>query len=104
MSSGAFMGGSMSCSVLLRRYGTALLASAMCCFAVAAQSAQPTNNILFRTLMVKSKIEAGTMFPIEVDNREYWLTAKHILTGRKSGPAGEITAKTFTLDVLDPIG
>jgi len=76
----------------------------MCCFGVAAQSAQPTNNILFRTLMIKSKIEAGTMFPIEVDNREYWLTAKHILTGRKSGPAGEITAKTFTLDVLDPIG
>lgn len=93
-----------SCSVLLRRYGTALLASAMCCFGVAAQSAQPTNNILFRTLMIKSKTEAGTIFPIDVDNREYWLTAKHIITGRKSLLAGEVKEKTVSLDVLDPIG
>jgi hypothetical protein len=44
------------------------------------------------------------MFSIEVDNREYWLTAKYILTGRKSGPAGEVSEKTISLDVLDPIG
>lgn len=54
--------------------------------------------------MIKSKTEAGTMFSIEVDSREYWLTAKHILTGRKSGPAGEVNEKTASLDVLDPIG
>jgi len=54
--------------------------------------------------MIKSKIEAGTMFSIEVDSREYWLTAKHIVTGRKSGPAGEVSEKTVSLDVLDPTG
>jgi len=69
-----------------------------------AQSAQATNSILFKTLMIKTKTEAGTMFAIGVDNREYWLTAKHILTGRKTGPPGEVKEKTVSLDVLDPIG
>ena len=54
--------------------------------------------------MIKTKTEAGTMFAIGVDNREYWLTAKHILTGRKTGPPGEVKEKTVSLDVLDPIG
>lgn len=44
------------------------------------------------------------MFSIDVDNREYWLTAKHILTGRKTGPAGEVMEKNVSLDVLDPVG
>jgi hypothetical protein len=64
----------------------------------------PTNNILFKTLMIKTKTEAGTMFAIDVDNREYWLTAKHILTGRKKGPSGEVKEKNVSLDVLDPLG
>jgi len=89
---------------MLRRCSTALLACVMCCFGAAAQSAQPSNNIMFKTLMIKSKTEAGTMFSIEVDNREYWLTAKHILTGRKSGPVGEVIEKTVSLDALVPIG
>lgn len=83
---------------------TTLFACLMCCLGAGAQSAQPTNNILFKTLMIKSKTEAGTMFSVQVDGREYWLTAKHILTGRKSGPAGEVKESTVTLDVLDPIG
>lgn len=86
------------------RCGAALLACAMFCLGVCAQSAQPTNNILFKTLMIKSKSEKGTMFSIEVDNREYWLTAKHILTGRKTSPAGEVKESSVSLDVLDPIG
>jgi hypothetical protein len=85
------------CSVVLLTY-------VICCSGVAAQSAQPTNDIMFNTLMIKNKTEAGTMFAIEVDNREYWLTAKHIVTGRKSGPAGEVNEKTVSIDVLDPIG
>jgi hypothetical protein len=89
---------------MLGRYGAALLVCVLCCLGVAAQSAQPTNDILFRTLMIKSKTEAGTMFSIQVDDGEYWLTAKHILTGRKSGPVGEFSDKTVSLDVLDPIG
>jgi hypothetical protein len=32
--------------------------------------------------MVKGK-EIGTIFSIDVDGREYWITAKHILTGAR---------------------
>ncbi len=88
----------------LERCVTAIVMSTVCCFGVAAQSAHPTNNILFKTLMIKSKAEKGTMFSIEVDNREYWLTAKHILTGRKTGLAGEVKESSISVDVLDPIG
>jgi hypothetical protein len=87
----------------IRRCGVVLFVCVMCSSSLDAQSAQPTNNILFKTLMIKSKTDAGTMFSVDVDNREYWLTAKHILTGRKSGPAGEVSQKTVALDVLDPI-
>jgi hypothetical protein len=69
-----------------------------------AQSAQPTNNILFKTRMIRLKAEHGTMFSIQVDDREYWLTAKHILTGVRSGPSGEVKEKSIALDVLDPVG
>jgi hypothetical protein len=89
---------------LSKRFFTALALWLICSFNVTPQSAQPTNNIMFKTLMIKTKTETGTMFSIEVDGREYWLTAKHILTGRQSGPAGEIGEKTASLDVLDPIG
>jgi hypothetical protein len=91
--------------VKMRRLsGIGLLACVVLSPTLNAQSAQPTSNILFKTLMIKSKTEAGTMFAIDVDNREYWLTAKHILTGRKTGPAGELKEKAVSLDVLDPIG
>lgn len=64
----------------------------------------PTNNILFKTRMISFKGESGTMFSVDVDDREYWLTAKHILTGRKTEPAGEVNEKSVSLEVLDPIG
>jgi hypothetical protein len=69
---------------------------------LSAQSAQATNNILFRTVMVKTSKDFGTMFSIEVDSREYWLTAKHVLTGAKHPPFGSITEKKVSLSVLDP--
>lgn len=69
---------------------------------LAAQSAQATNDILFRTVMVKTDTVQGTMFSIDVDGREYWLTAKHILTGAKHPPFGEVKNKTVSLSVLDP--
>jgi hypothetical protein len=69
---------------------------------LSAQSAQATNNILFRTVMVKTSKDFGTMFSIEVDSREYWLTAKHVLTGAKHPPFGSITTKQISVSVLDP--
>jgi hypothetical protein len=89
---------------MMRPISIGLFLFAACCSALDAQSAMPTTNILFKTFMIRTKTDEGTMFSIDVDDREYWLTAKHILTGRKSGPAGEVTEKSVSLDVLDPVG
>jgi hypothetical protein len=50
--------------------------------------AQPTYDILERVLMVQSQNERGTIFSLDVDQREYWITAKHILTDAKHPPSG----------------
>jgi hypothetical protein len=68
----------------------------------AAQSAMPTTNILFRVLMVRSQFDYGTIFSIDVDQREYWITAKHILTGAKHPPYGSVDSHTVTLKILSP--
>jgi hypothetical protein len=69
---------------------------------VKPQSAQVTNNILFRVVMVKSQFGQGTMFSIDVDQREYWITAKHVLTGAQHPPYGSVVGKSVILKVLDP--
>ena len=61
--------------------------------AVQAVVAQPTNNLLTRVLMVESGFGRGTIFSLDVDQREYWITAKHMFTGVKTGPAGVFTTK-----------
>ncbi len=67
-----------------------------------AQSSAPTNNVLTRVLMVESQYGRGTIFSLDVDKREYWITAKHILTGAKRPPYGSITSKSKTLNILNP--
>lgn len=52
--------------------------------------------------IVKSNFGSGTAFSIDVDNREYWITAKHVLTGAKHPPYGTITAGSAALHLLDP--
>lgn len=69
-----------------------------------AQSAQATNDALFRTFMIESNFGRGTTFSIDVDNREYWITAKHMFTGIKTGPAGVFTTKTVQANILSRIG
>jgi hypothetical protein len=64
---------------------------------------QPTTNMLARVLMVQS-VERGTIFMLDVDQREYWITAKHILTGAKHPPYGVIDKKTVSLRILNPGG
>jgi hypothetical protein len=68
------------------------------------QSAQATNNALFRTFMIETNFGRGTTFSIDVDNREYWITAKHMFTGVKTGPAGAFTAKTVQANILSQSG
>ena len=44
------------------------------------------------------------MFSIDVDGREYWITAAHILTGAKGKPYGRVAEKTVELKLLNPGG
>jgi hypothetical protein len=67
-----------------------------------AQPAPPTNNVLFRVLMVESTHGRGSIFSVDVDRREYWVTAKHILTGAEHPPYGSITSKSASLRILNP--
>jgi hypothetical protein len=68
--------------------------------AAQAQSAMPTNSVLLRTLMVESQYGRGSIFSLDVDQREYWITAKHILTGAKHPPYGSIATKSVSLKIL----
>jgi len=67
-------------------------------------SAQPTIDILQRVLMIDYKSERGTTFSIDIDGREYWVTARHILTGAKSKPFGNYAGKTIDVRLLNPGG
>jgi hypothetical protein len=90
----------------MRKFVTAVLTMVLVQVGVTApvnaQSAMPTTNVLFRVLMIKSPTDIGSMFSVEVDNREYWVTAKHLLTGAKHPPLGVVSDKAVTLSVLDP--
>jgi hypothetical protein len=68
------------------------------------QSAQVTNTALFRTFMIETNVGRGTAFSIDVDDREYWVTAKHMFTGIKTGPAGVFTTKTVQANILSQTG
>jgi hypothetical protein len=68
-----------------------------------AQMAMPTLGLLERVLMVESGAVSGTIFSFDMDNREYWLTAKHILTGATKPPYGSVTEKSATLSILNPV-
>lgn len=68
-----------------------------------AQS-MPTNNVLTRMTMIESRYGRGTTFSIDVDGREYWITAKHILTGAEHPPYGSITRESAELRLLSPGG
>ncbi len=69
-----------------------------------ALMAQPTINMLSRTLRVQSQYGTGTIFSIDIDSREYWVTATHIVTGAKGKPYGRISQKTIELKLLNPGG
>jgi hypothetical protein len=73
-------------------------------FYLLAQPAPPTNNVLTRMLMVESQYGRASTFSIDVENREYWITAKHLLTGAKHPPYGSVTAKSVSLKLLNPGG
>ena len=59
------------------------------CLAGAATWAQvPTSNVLFRVLRIKTAASTGSAFTIEVDGKQYLITARHLLRG--FGSEGEV--------------
>ena len=60
--------------------------------------------MLQRVFMIEYKNERGTTFSIDVEGREYWVTARHILTGTKSRPYGNYPDKTVEVKLLNPGG
>jgi hypothetical protein len=67
----------------------ALSALLVAWFAGAVAWAQvPTSNVLYRVLRIKTATSTGSAFTIEVDGRQYLITARHLLTG--FGSEGEI--------------
>jgi hypothetical protein len=69
-----------------------------------AQPAVPTAAILTRTRMVQSQYGRASIFSIDVDQREYWVTAKHVVSGRRHPPYGVIADKSIALRILNPSG
>lgn len=67
---------------------------------IAAFALPPTTGILARTLMVKRGDARGTIFSIDIDQREYWVTAKHFITGAARPPYGSVTDKSVTVQLL----
>ena len=64
-----------------------------------AQTGPPTMEILTRVTEIRSPKASGSVFSIDVDNREYWITAKHVLTGAAHPPYGSIDARSVTVQV-----
>jgi hypothetical protein len=85
-----------------RTWAALVTYSALLASMAVAQPAMPTNSVILRTLMVESKYGRATMFSLDQDQREYWITAKHVLTGAKHPPYGSIATKTVSLRVLNP--
>jgi len=69
-----------------RRLLSALLALSLS--AAAGWAQVPTSNVLYRVLRIKTATSTGSAFTIEVDGKQYLITARHLLEG--FGNEGEI--------------
>jgi hypothetical protein len=57
---------------------------------------------LLQTRLIQTTKGVGTAFAVNVEDREYWITAKHIFTGIENAPPGILTAKTVQANILLP--
>lgn len=60
----------------------------LCLLASAALAQVPTSNVLYRVLRIKTESSTGSAFTIEVDGKQYLITARHLLKG--FGDEGEV--------------
>lgn len=69
--------------------------------------AQPTIGTITSVVMVErptdaTHVERGTMFRVVIDNREYWITARHVVTGVHGETYGKLEGPTVKLRALVP--
>jgi hypothetical protein len=64
------------------------------------QSTVVSRTALLQTRLIQTTKSIGTAFVIELDKREYWITAKHIFTGIENAPPGLFTAKTVQANLF----
>jgi hypothetical protein len=74
----------------MRRLPLSCIFLACCCLSDLIASAQMTSNVLSRVLKIKVGTEQGTSFTMEVDGRQYLVTAKHVVANIRAEGAVEI--------------
>jgi hypothetical protein len=67
--------------------------------AMSIQAQQPTLEIVNSVTNIESKYGNGAAFAIGVEGREYWVTAKHIINGKKHPPYGLAGVTSVTLNL-----
>ena len=68
--------------MISKRYiGITFVAILTVCLSVRESWGQITSNVFRRVLMIQSRNGLGTSFTIDVDGRQYLITAKHIVAG-----------------------
>ncbi|HKV07615.1 MAG TPA: serine protease [Thermoanaerobaculia bacterium] len=65
-----------------------LILMVLCLTGAGAWAQVPTSNVLFRVLRLKTATSTGSAFTIEVDGKQYLITARHLLEG--FGSEGEV--------------
>jgi S1-C subfamily serine protease len=64
------------------------LLPALCVASSLALAQVPTSNVILRVLRIKTPTDTGSAFTIEVDGKQYLITARHLLDG--FGSEGEV--------------
>lgn len=63
--------------------GMAVAIASLCIFLTCPANAQVPSNVLRRVLMIRAGENTGTGFTLDVDGRQYLITAKHVVAGLK---------------------
>jgi hypothetical protein len=74
----------------------------LCAPASFGQSVAVNRLALLQTRLIQTTKSIGTAFVVNVDDREYWITAKHIFSGIENAPPGIFTQKTVQANLLLP--
>ncbi len=72
----------------MRKRALSVLLVWWCLAGVAARAQVPPSNVLYRVLRIRTANSTGSAFTIEVDGKQYLITARHLLKG--FGNEGEV--------------